>query len=375
MMKASAAGEAASGLPALPPILPRTPRRVALICDPRFRGGTSAAVAAELRALAGTARLSVAAIETAMFRGRAVHPAIAAALEETGTPLDWNPPVIRADAVLFHNPSCLRYDRVLRVRISCETALVVTHENFLRPNGSEGFDVGACLDRIEDALICGRRFLAPVSAANRQGVAAWLGRGGRDWSLLPRDWTNVLDLPRAAPSPCPRDRRGRHSRPGLEKFPPLEVLRAHFPPHAERSVILGGDMLLRDPEALPPHWDVRRFGTAADVARCLAEIDFFVYFTPPAWSESFGRAIAEAIAAGKLVITDPGTAQGFGPGVIASDGRDVDAIVRRFIEAPEEYAKCVRAAQDGLEAFGPAAFAARAGRLLETDGAPCHALV
>ena len=34
-------------------------------------------------------------------------------------------------------------------------------------------------------------------------------------------------------------------------------------------------------------------------------IDFFVYFTAPTWQESFGRVVAEAIAAGKVVLTNP----------------------------------------------------------------------
>ena len=80
--------------------------------------------------------------------------------------------------------------------------------------------------------------------------------------------------------------------------------------------ILGADTLLLETEDLPSHWQLLPFG-AIKVADFLASIDFFVYFTHPLWRESFGRAIAEAIAAGKLVITDPATAEAFGPGVIA----------------------------------------------------------
>ena len=58
-----------------------------------------------------------------------------------------------------------------------------------------------------------------------------------------------------------------------------------------------------------------RFG-AMPVPDFLASIDFFVYFTHPLLREGFGRAIAEAIAAGKLVITDEETAEPFGPGVV-----------------------------------------------------------
>ena len=82
----------------------------------------------------------------------------------------------------------------------------------------------------------------------------------------------------------------------------------------------------------------------------LAGIDFFVYFTHPFWRESFGRSIAEAIAAGKLVITDPVTATSFGSGVISNDGRGVDAIVAAHVAEPGRYRSAVRRAQASLAA-------------------------
>jgi hypothetical protein len=36
---------------------------------------------------------------------------------------------------------------------------------------------------------------------------------------MAEDWINICDFPFAPPTPAPRDRRGRHSRPGFEKFP------------------------------------------------------------------------------------------------------------------------------------------------------------
>jgi hypothetical protein len=105
----------------------------------------------------------------------------------------------------------------------------------------------------------------------------------------------------------------------------------------------------------------------------LAAIDFFVYFTHPLWRESFGRAIAEAIAAGKLVITDPDTAEPFGPGVIATDGSDIDGIVAAHIAEPDRYAAAVRRAQHDLAAHRPDAVVARIKPLLVPQGD--HALL
>lgn len=334
------------------------PTRVALAADPRFPGGTSGAVAAEIAALAGAVDLVFCALGTAMFRGDRVHPAIAEAIAAHGVPLLRDPAVLRAETIVLHNPSCLRFDRSLATRLSAARLIVVTHENFLRPNGSEGFDVAGCLDRIEAAAICGRFVLAPVSPHNRKTVRDWCSGQDRGWEVADADWSNIFDLELMPPTARPRDRRGRHSRPGFEKFPARSVMEAHFPPEAERCLILGADSLMADPEGVPEHWDLRRFG-AMPVAEFLAEIDFFVYFTNPLWRESFGRVIAEAIAAGKLVITDPGTAALFGDGVIASTGDDVQSIVEHFVAAPEAYGAMVRKAQAGLARFTPDAVRAR----------------
>jgi hypothetical protein len=282
--------------------------------------------------------------------------------------------VVRADTIVVHNPSCLRFDAALSVRLSCAEAVVVTHENFLRPNGSEAFDVAGCLGLLEAALVCGRRRLAPVSAHNRRTVADWLARTGREWGLFPADWSNILEAELIPPTASPRDRRGRHSRPGFEKFPALDVMRAHFPPHAEACIILGGDALLLEPAEIPAHWDVRPFG-ASPVASFLREIDVFVYFTNPLWCESFGRVVAEAIAAGKVVITDPVTATSFPEAVIVSDGSDVDRIVRDLVGAPERYVDVVRRAQSRLARFAPNAFVARVLPHLPLGGAVPRALV
>ena len=70
----------------------------------------------------------------------------------------------------------------------------------------------------------------------------------------------------------------------------------------------------------------------------------------------FGRVLAEATAAGKLVISDPGTAAVFGGGVIAARPDEVDDIIRRHIERPQDYVAQVRRAQKKLGAFAPSSF-------------------
>ena len=223
-------------------------RRLALVVDPRFPGGTSTAVAQEIRTLDGHVDLRVFAIETTMFRDRRINAALEAALEACGLELIWNPPVIRSEIVFFHNPSFLRFDERLDLRVSCGLALLIAHENFLRPNGSEGLDVEKCLRLIDASLVCRSRFIAPISAYNRRTVEDWVPgsrsrlAGGR-LRLLQR-----LRFPlRPADRERPRDRRGRHSRPGFEKFPPLETMLKRFP-GARRAL---PDPRRRHPSARP----------------------------------------------------------------------------------------------------------------------------
>ncbi|TNC49629.1 glycosyltransferase family 4 protein [Rubellimicrobium rubrum] len=331
--------------------------RIAILVDPRFPGGTSSAVAYEIKAMHARADLTVHCIETKMFKGREINPTLRRALDETGLEPVWNAPIVRSDVVVLHNPSCLKFDDRLRSRIHCDRLIVVTHENVLRPDGTEGFDVAHCLRLIADRSICRSRRLLPVSGNNRQGVEEWLRRTGSDWVQAPFDWFNICDFEMIAPTTTPADRRGRLSRPGFEKFPSLDVMRRHFPEAADCCRILGGDSFLLDPETLPEHWEVHPFGSMP-VGQFLEGIDFFVYFTHPQWRESFGRVIAEAICAGKVVITDPRTAATFGNAVVASDGSDVDGIIAGFLADPPSYARFITHAQTLVQGFGSDRFAA-----------------
>ncbi len=354
--------------PARFPAQPRPGRRfvppsVALVIDARFPGGTSSAVARELAALCALrdqGRLGkprVVALSSAMFRGHEAAPVLQEACAALGLALEWDPPAVSADLVVVHNPAFLKFQDSLALRIVARRLVVVTHENFTRPGGAESFDVARCLGAISKASVALERLLAPVSPLNRATVETWCAahpETSAPWSLMPEDWFNICDFGLSAPSPAPRDRRGRLSRPGHEKFPPLAELEACFPPHAEKNLILGGDTLI-GLAADHPHWDILRF-RAIEVAEFFEQIDFMVYFTAPTWRESFGRVLAEAIAAGKLVITDAQTAQNFPDGAVAARADEVDALIAGFLAAPADYAARVRAGQAGLARYSQEAF-------------------
>ncbi|TYB81451.1 hypothetical protein [Maritimibacter fusiformis] len=344
---------------------------IAYILDPRFPGGTSSAVARELRVVCGLGyRVSVYGITSAMFRGADPAPVLAEALEDLGLDLVWDPPAISADRVILHNPAFLKFDRTLAPRILARSLIVVTHENLIRPGGAEGFDMDNCLDLIDRASLAAQKTLAPISPSNRAGVMSWLADrpAWSHWGVLPEDWFNICDFDLIAPSTAPRDRRGRHSRPGYEKFPDLAAMEACFPAHAETNLILGADTFIAE-GTTRPHWRLEPF-RAMPVDAFLAGIDIFVYFTAPTWRESFGRVIAEAIAAGKLVITDRDTAQSFGKGVIGARPADVDQVVSHHLAAPSRYRDRVCRAQADLAAYSAKRFGTMfAARMAERERA------
>ena len=339
---------------------------ITILLDPRAPGGTSSAVAQELAVLDEMARVRIAGLETAMFRDRPIHAGLEKGAARLGIDLDWISGVVADDVVVFHNPAFLKFETEALPRVSCDVGVVVTHENFVAPSGRENFDVGHTLGLLDAAFLARRTMLAPVSAYNRSTVQSWLNRTQNTlgFEMAVSDWPNICEFEMKDPNPAPQDRRGRHSRAGFEKFASPADMEAMFPPSCAHVGILGGDHFVDDH---PPHWTVFRFGTL-DVTQFLAEIDFFVYFTNPNWRESFGRVIAEAVAAGKVVLTDPETASTFGDHVIGCAPGEVDGHVARLIANPAGYARLVRGAQADLGAFSREAFAGNVTRILELPG-------
>lgn len=339
---------------------------VAYILEPRFPGGTSSAVATELRATATMARVSVNAIRSKMFKGDNIAPPLEAALRDLGLKMVWDPQTISADIVILHNPSFLKFQSRLGTQIIARHLIVVTHENFLRPGAVEAFDVAACLEQIDRGSIALQKSIVPVSQYNRSTVEDWLlrHRASGNWSLLDVDWFNICSFSFMQPNHFPEDRRGRHSRAGFEKFPSIEDLDICFPKHAQSNIIIGADTFMKE-KLNRPHWKMIPF-RGIDIDKYFEMIDFMVYFTSSTWRESFGRVVAEAIAAGKVVITDPGTASTFSGAAIPASPSEIDGIIQAFISDPPRYSEYVRKAQETLLAFSADVFQRRFSGFLQS---------
>ncbi len=314
-----------------------------------------------------TSRLARVAVHDAgagLFRRFDVAPVLAETLDELGLPLLEGQSIATGDVAILHNPAFLKHAPTLPLQIVAREVVVVAHETFRRPGGTEAFDVDHCLGLIRSASLSLRRRIAPISPANRAEVLAWKAASpeGRHWEVTDSDWFNICSGAMQPPTAAPRDRRGRLSRPGPEKFPGPVDLDCCFPATAEANVILGADLLSAE-VGRRPHWTALPF-RSIPVEEFFEMIDFFVYFTAPTWRESFGRVIAEAIMAGKVVITDPATAAPFGPGVIAAEPADVDRVIAGLIADPARWASTIRRAQVDLARYAPDRFAARFGEIL-----------
>lgn len=324
-----------------------------LVIDPRFPGGTSTAVATEISVLAPLTNLRVVAIESKMFKGKTVHSAIQNACDLHGIEIEWSPKRIRSSQIVVHNPTFLKFNQTLETRFYCNALIVVCHENFVRPNGNQSFDVEHCLALIEQNALASQFLLAPVSNGNRQSISQF----GLDripaWELADFTWNNICDFDLADPTRAPIDRRGRHSRAGYEKFPSEDTMDVLFPPNSETR-ILGADAFIAE-GLTRDHWELLPFGTE-DVHEFLQTIDFFVYYTNPMCRESFGRVIAEALAAGKVVVTDPQTGATFGDGVVKAEPKDVDQVIKEMIKNPEEYCAQALRGQKILSEFSAQRF-------------------
>jgi tetratricopeptide (TPR) repeat protein len=172
--------------------------------------------------------------------------------------------------------------------------------------------------------------------------------------LRPDDWINVLDVDEwdrglgGGPRPDRSGpmRIGRHARDNAVKWPATrEAVLEVYPAEGDVEVhVLGGQRtpgrLLR---RIPPNWRVEPFG-ARPPQEFLAGLDVFVYYTHPDWVESFGRAIAEAMAAGVPCVLPPAYEAAFGDAATYAEPSGALAAARRLHGDPAAYrAQALRA--------------------------------
>jgi UDP:flavonoid glycosyltransferase YjiC (YdhE family) len=301
---------------------------IIFIADPRFPGGTSTALAAEVKA-AALAGLSVAlkpVLSPLLRQARSFHPKLLADVAQSGAVVLG--PEARADCrfAVLHHP--MVFDRLPAqpLGIVADHAVVVLHHPPLDGLGVVAYDVAHILAVAELCMGC-KVWLAPVGPLVRAQLQGW------EASTLAVDWSNLIDLSewpdQSARLAAPLGkvmRIGRHSRPHPPKWPATLALANQV--YGNQSWLcvsmLGADAagLKRRYGQIPAHWQLLPFG-AIEVQDYLATLDAWVYFHDPQWVEAFGRAILEAAGSGLPVIVPKHFQQLFGPACIYCDPGEV----------------------------------------------------
>jgi len=323
--------------------------RLAIVGSLRFPGGTSTAIADELPVLESLGDVVFYDADVKMLRQCPKNDALVRSLRLHQVPVAPASGIVAADVVIVHNPALFKYEDSLDLRLVGRRVFVVMHENPVTAFCSPTYQCERVLGMLRAASVTPGFFLAPISRVSRQSIA----NAGLSFPVTQTDWRNVWSGEFRAPVQRPLDRRGRHSRPGPEKWPKPDDLDLCFPRHAVNH-ILGAPPWLTEATNTAPSTFHYPFGSM-DVGGFLERVDFFVYFHSEGWRESFGRCIAEAIAAGKLVITHPYLEQTFGKGCVYATPAEVDRIIAFYLDRPAEYvAKVGRAQRDLARNNGPA---------------------
>jgi hypothetical protein len=300
-----------------------------------------------------------------MFSGLDYNARLLERIDEFGLNVVEDFSTISSSLVVIHNPSLFRFESSLRFRIVADTVILVMHENPVNAVGQFQYDVAGVIGMIRKASFCNDFVLAPVSPINR-GLMEQAIAGYR---IAARDWFNIIDVDCVEPKPPQADRRGRHSRPGPEKWPGEETMLKCFPSHSENH-ILGADWVRKAYPKLAAQANLYDFG-AVPVELFLNKLDFFVYYHAPAWRESFGRVLAEAIAAGKVVICERYLAETFGEACVAIDVDEIDDTVNEFLDRPISYVDHVTAAQNYIGKFARSKFEDDWSGVLDGDSVSC----
>lgn len=149
----------------------------------------------------------------------------------------------------------------------------------------------------------------PIGPLVRDAMTTHHGDELKHINLSDWDWSNIIDIAGWSRGPRTRGpsdtlRIGRHSRDHEHKWPDnREDVLALYPATDDIEVhVLGGASVPGNMiGGIPDNWTVHEFGSMHP-RDFLADIDIFIYFSHPAWVESFGRTIIEAMAVGVPVI-------------------------------------------------------------------------
>jgi len=326
---------------------------VAILCDFRYPGGTSASIAAEVHAQAeaGLSTVLVHVPSPHQIKDRPFSPRIVECLRDGLAELAPPGVPVAARLLVIRQPRIFTRDLDAVPRITAERTIMVINQ---APGDAENpdryYDFADIRERVH------RYFgdtidWAPISPQVREHVR----RVAPGAILAATDWHEIIDVAdwwtdRDAPvGDVPVI--GRHGRADPVKWPraAAEILQAY--PDAEDlrvRVLGGGELALKRLEYRPANWTVVPFGTE-EPEEFLRTIDFFVYFHDPDLVEAFGRTILEAMASGVPVIIGEHFRAIFADAALYATPAGVQALVRELYADRDRYREVVARAREFVE--------------------------
>ncbi len=345
---------------------------VALMVDPRFKGGTASAFATDVRAfvdLGLRVALHFARARHFFRSGDADNPDLLALSDLDGVSV-CPPQGVRARAVLFHHPMVFLHGVDNSVPVSAERAAIIAHQAPFEGNRALLYSPM----RVQSAVR--RQFgiapmWAPISGLCRRQLASFqpLIR------LTAGDWANTFDTGLFAPK---RDKLanpgltiGRHGRADPLKWPDTgEALAASLPAGPDTRVrVMGADPgFFAGLGVDTAGWDILPFN-AEPVPGFLDRLDVFSYFFSPKLVETFGRTVAEAMLMGVRCILDPRLEPSFGDmALYCRPGEVADLLERLRADLPGARHAAEDARRHCLARFSTQAVAGQWQSLLSDPG-------
>ncbi|MEU4561377.1 glycosyltransferase [Actinoplanes sp. NPDC023936] len=326
---------------------------VAILSDFRYPGGTSASIAAEVRAQAraGLSTVLVQVRSPHLKRDRPFNPLIVELLKDGSAHLAVEGELVRAKLFVLRQPRIFTADPASVPRVAADrTVMVLNQAPGDAADPARYYDFAEVRARIE-ACFGNDVEWAPISPQVRAEVL----RSAPDAPLSGEDWHEIIDVAQwwtgrtgpAGPVPV----IGRHGRPDPVKWPRTteELLQAYPDDAGVRVRILGGgELAVERLGRRPAGWEIVEFGSVPP-REFLGGLDFFVYFHDPDLVEAFGRTIMEAMAAGVPVLIGEHFRPVFGAAALYTTPAGVLPLVRELHADPRRYREIAENARDFVE--------------------------
>ncbi|MCK0168488.1 glycosyltransferase family 1 protein [Jannaschia sp. S6380] len=289
---------------------------ILVVADPRFAGGSTAALVADVSAMAASGLKVGLLFVRSGYLDDARDPANpkALALRDLNGVIALSPGISATAPLAFlHHPLVFARGIEERADLRADRAVLVAHHTPFRADGSLEYNPLGALRRARAALGL-NAWIAPVSAVVRAQIAGFaplLRQTSEDWPNMfdPADWP-VLRAPFDGGDVV----IGRHGRSDPLKFPATgpEIDAALPAGPGLRVRVLGCPAAaLAARGAHPDRWEVLSFG-AEPVVDFLNSLDIFTYHYHPALLEAFGRTVVEAALCGRPCLLDPRLQATFG---------------------------------------------------------------